>query len=109
MEDQEKDARIQVGFDIQDFTRTQSGTYFLQALSQQVSVTLLEMGLGKIQSGDDKGAFKCQTLAEFERMRGTVLGIQWVIDFIKARISEAKRLQKEIQGKSERDPSKSQK
>jgi len=94
MADEKTEVKARVGFDIQDFIRSFSGSFVMKAFEQQISITLLEMGMGKIQKGDRKGEFKCQTLSEFERTRGFALGIQWAIDFLESRVNEAKRIEK---------------
>jgi len=95
MPDEKLEVKAKIGFDLQDFIRTQSGAYVMQVLDQQIAITLSEMGLGKIQKGDKKGEFSCQTLAQFCQERGFALGIQWVVDFFKSRISEAKRIERD--------------
>ena len=94
MTDEKQETKARVGFDIQDFIRSFSGSFVMKAFEQQIAITLSEMGMGKIQKGDKKGEFKCQTLSEFERTRGFALGVQWVIDFLESRVNEAKRIEK---------------
>lgn len=94
MADEKTEIKARVGFDIQDFIRSFSGSFVMKAFEQQISITLYEMGMGKIQKGDRKGEFKCLTLSEFERTRGFGLGIQWAIDFLESRVNEAKRIEK---------------
>lgn len=102
MTDEKQEIKARIGFDIQDFTRSFSGSFVMKAFEQQIAITLSEMGMGKIQKGDKKGEFKCQTLSEFERMRGVALGVQWAIDFLESRISEAKRIEKTRSAKEEK-------
>lgn len=94
MADKKTETKARIGFDIQEFIRSFSGSFVMRAFEQQIAITLSEMGMGKIQKGDRKGEFKCQTLSEFERMRGVALGIQWAIDFFESRVNEAKRIEK---------------
>jgi len=96
---EKQDRKAKIGFDLQEFIRTEAGIYLTQSLSQKVAVTLSEMGFGKIQKGDRKGEFLCQTLPDFERARGFALGVQWVIDLFEARIGEAKRIEKDRRAK----------
>lgn len=93
--EEKQDRKAQIGFDLQDFIRTPAGTYLMQSLDQKIALTLSEMGFGKIQKGDNKGEFLCQTLPDFERARGFALGVQWVIEFFESRIGEAKRIDRE--------------
>jgi hypothetical protein len=92
---EQQDRKAKIGFDLQDFIRTEAGSYLTQALDQKIALTLSEMGFAKIQKGERKGEFMIQTLPDFERARGFALGIQWVLELFNSRIGEAKRIEKE--------------
>ena len=90
--EQKRDEKIQFGMELRDFLSTSCGKLVLELINIKISLMCADAMLKKHHKGDDKGKFVYESMAEMERVRGFVLGLQWVTDEWLSIMNTAERL-----------------
>jgi hypothetical protein len=91
---EKRDLDIKVGFDTQEFFQSFSGSFMQQNWEQQIAIAMKDGYIGKYPKGDSKaGEYLVQDFADFSVARGFILGIEWVLNDIKAKTNRGRRLE----------------
>ena len=94
-----REENIRFGIELEEFLITQCGKRVLDGINMKISLMCLSMATEKHQTGDREGRFKYETLAELERARGFVMGLNWILDEWKGTVNKAKRAEDERKAK----------
>ena len=96
MRQEKRDLHIKLGFDTQEFFKTQSGQFLMQNWEQHMAITMKDGYIGKYPKGHPKaGEYMVTDFSDFSVTRGFILGIEWILEDIESRINKAKRMERE--------------
>jgi hypothetical protein len=102
---QKRDFNIELGMSLQEYFRGQAGSYLLSNWEQHMAITMKDGYIGKHQKPHpDAGKYLVDNFYDFSVTRGFILGIEWVLEDIQAKINRAKKLRTE-RSKEEKEES----
>ena len=93
---EKRDALIKIGFDIEEFFKSQSGHFLTSLCEQQMAVNMKDTHQARYPKKHPKeGEYLVGSYEDLCTMRGFTNGIQWVLDQIKNQVNKAKRLERD--------------